>query len=414
MQRYLLTSLRSFERSTRHSKIIALLSSAILCCSGCANVTTISRNTPLPKGTAIHLDAQQRLVYSNNDGVVCAEPSPDAIQSVAASLGASAAVPEKAAASVATALQQSTGGIGLRTQSITLLRDALYRICEGSHNKTLQHNDVVQLLQRSQDLTLGALAIEQLTGTVVARQVILNSGANASASANISNTKAQLDSAKLDVAAKNQAAADAQQKLDDDGKSLKAAQDKQAADKKKLADDQALSDDKKTDAIKQEIQDLTKAADPDDQAVKTLSATVATDTDAKKSADDDYANAKKATVAIQNNFQAAVSAANAAATGQGSFSTGDGPGSVINKDTAHEISTGVTHIVDEVMNKGHLTDTCMNILVQPQDKSIKDINQVYDLCAQVIKVDLQLYIDGQKTGTPPKAPLVKHPEVVPQ
>jgi hypothetical protein len=387
-----------------------LLSTCIaISCSGCANVTTISRSTNLPKGVAIHLDAQQRLVYSNTDGILCAEPSPDAIQSVAASLGAGAAVPEKAAASVAAALQQSTAGIGLRTQSITLLRDTLYRICEGAYNKTLLRNDAVQLLQRSQDLTLGALAIEQLTGAVVARQVILNSGANANASANIANTKAQLDSAKLDETVKKQAVDDAQKKVDGDNVALKAAQDKQ----KKLADDEALADDKKTGAIQQEIEELKKGKDANDKAIKDLPATILADADAKKSADDDYANAKKALAAIENNFQAAVSSANAVASGQGLFSIGNDGGSVINKDTAHEISTGVTHIVDAVLNKGHLTDTCMNLIVQQPNKASGEMKQVYDLCAEVIKVDLQLYAAAQKSGAP-YAPAVRHPEALPQ
>src|SRR5437879_539384 len=140
-------------------KARALLLSAILpICAACANFETLSRSTHLPHhGRAIHLDAPQRLVYSDKRGHICAEPSPDALQAYASSLGAGISVPSYGAASFAQALQASSGSIGLRTQSITLMRDALYRICEASHNGSLADGDVVQLLERSQDLTLGVL-----------------------------------------------------------------------------------------------------------------------------------------------------------------------------------------------------------------------------------------------------------------
>ncbi len=85
------------------------------------------------------------------------------------------------------------------------MRDHLYRICEQAHNKNLSKLEIVQLMQRSQDLTLGVLAIEQLTGAIVARQPILSAGANADASANTKNTQKELEDAKKDEAAKKAA-----------------------------------------------------------------------------------------------------------------------------------------------------------------------------------------------------------------
>ncbi len=203
-------------------------------CGGCANFETLERSTRLPHhGLAIHLDAPQRLVFSDKDGNLCAEPSPDALQAYAASLGAGISAPSYGAASLAYALEASSASIGLRTQSITLMRDALYRICEASHNGSLVHGDVVQLLERSQDLTLGVLAIEQLTGAVVARQAILTSAANASAAANISNTQASLNNAMANEELKKAAVATAEadaKKLSDQvtqtGKDLQAQKDK--------------------------------------------------------------------------------------------------------------------------------------------------------------------------------------------
>jgi hypothetical protein len=163
---------------------------------GCANISTISRRTELPDaGIAIHLDPTQRLVFAKKD-MICAEPSPDALQSYAASISLGLSAPSQGAISLADALQTNAGSIGLRTQSITLMRDELYRICEEAYNGKLSSLAVLQMMQRSQDLTLGVLAIEQLTGAVVARQVLLTGETNASASANIANTQVQLDRAQ--------------------------------------------------------------------------------------------------------------------------------------------------------------------------------------------------------------------------
>lgn len=172
-------------------------------CSGCANLMTIERRTELPNsGKAIHLDAPQRLVFANKDGHVCAEPSPDALQAYASSFGMSVSKPDVGAATLANAFSGSSAGIGLRTQAITLMRDSLYRNCEAELNGALNNPAAVQLLQRSQDLSLGVLAIEQLTGAVVASQPVLNMGATAEASANINNMQKTLDQAKQDQTAK--------------------------------------------------------------------------------------------------------------------------------------------------------------------------------------------------------------------
>lgn len=193
----------------------AVLVTAALTAAGCANLNTINRNTALPaEGTAIHLDAHQRVVYSDKNGWVCAEPSPDAMQGYASSLGLGVSAPSKEAVSVAQALSASAGSIGLRTQSITLMRDAMYRICELYFNGAINREAALQLLQRSQDLSLGILAIEQLTGAVVAQQVLINTSSAATAAAAINDTQRELDRAKADEAAKKTAADSAQTSLE--------------------------------------------------------------------------------------------------------------------------------------------------------------------------------------------------------
>ena len=186
-----------------------ILASAIAL-TGCANLMSIQQTTYTPAfpkkttketkieggstiektvessgkyGKAIHLDAKQRLVLVNSLGQYCAEPSPDALVAYAASLGIGVTDPNKMGGSVGQALQSSAASIGLRTQSITLMRDALYRICEAHLNGSIDEAQATLMLRRSQDLTAVIVAVEQLTGAIAANQVILNqaSGANASA-----------------------------------------------------------------------------------------------------------------------------------------------------------------------------------------------------------------------------------------
>lgn len=164
-----------------------LLAIASLLLAACANLQTVDRSTTLPgegtkHGKAVHLDAQQRLLVVRNKSA-CAEPSPDALAAYAASLGFGISAQTQGAASLANAVESSAGSIGLRTQSITLMRDALYRVCEMYANGGLSDIDVATFLTRSQDLTVAVLAIEQLTGAVVGPAVKISSNASGSGSA---------------------------------------------------------------------------------------------------------------------------------------------------------------------------------------------------------------------------------------
>jgi hypothetical protein len=70
-------------------------------------------------------------------------------------------------------LSESAASIGLRTQSIQLMRDAMYRICEGYLSGALTDGSFETLHRRLQSSMVAILAIEQLTGAVKASQVVL-------------------------------------------------------------------------------------------------------------------------------------------------------------------------------------------------------------------------------------------------
>ena len=200
--------------------------------AGCANFKTIDRRTLLSHGdaVAIHLDAQQRLVLATANGY-CAEPSPDAFSAYVASLGLGASSSDQDATSLALGLQSSSGSIGLRTQSITLMRDALYRMCEAANNGHLNNLEVAAFLRRSQDLTAVVLAIEQLTGAVTASQVILTPASSANASANLVSNQQVLDQAEQNVQTQQEAVTAAETKVTemkkkrDDSAAAKAGKD---------------------------------------------------------------------------------------------------------------------------------------------------------------------------------------------
>lgn len=181
--------------------------------TGCANLLTIDRQTTLPTGTdpdsggvAIHLDAKQRVAISKKFGAFCAEPSPDALSIAASSLGAGAAATGVGSGAAASSFSEGAASIGLRTQSITLMRDALYRVCELYYGRAFNGTIAAQMHRGYQDVLVALLAIEQLTGPAIARQAALTGDAASSGLATVGPNDPQLVRAR-------QEAADAQTEL---------------------------------------------------------------------------------------------------------------------------------------------------------------------------------------------------------
>ncbi len=321
---------------------LTFVAAATLFMGGCANLVTVDRQTKLPfdgnsEGIAIHLDAKQRVAFAKQFGVVCAEPSPDALSTIAASFGAGVSIPSQGAATIANSLTEAGSNIGLRTQSITLMRDTLYRICELYYGRALNGVQVMHLLGRSQDLTAAVLAIEQLTGTVAARQVVLGGSSAASAASSVSHTEALVEAAKENEKQKNE--------------ELEKAKGEQT--KQQQAHDKAKAD---------------FEADPDNEGKKAALSEAATKLDAAKS---DVAvkkavadEAKKTREALEKARSAALTQAAAMSTTQGSFA----PPVIVpdrvqlTEQTVTPIAQAVTHIVDSVVKKDNTTDSCLAMM----------------------------------------------------
>lgn len=403
------TKLRTTKGKKMKTRALIVIAATSFC-MGCANISTIGRTTTLPpfqegfitgtgvpnqgtsgregSGLAIHLDAPQRVILTKS-GFVCAEPSPDALQAYASSQGLSLDVPSEAEIKFANALATSAASTGLRTQSITLMRDHLYRICEAAYNKSITDLDVAQLLRRSQDMTLGILAIEQLTGAVVARQVRIDSSANAQASANLADTKAHLDRART----KEQSAKDSW--------------------------DKAVEKEKKQKTLVRASQEKSDAA-PDDKTLledlKNQKTQLARDSQEVGDAEKRFREAEKVTQVTQANYETADASASAAAQGKTEFYKNATNDNKIESSTINNISLATHNIVYDIITKGHLTDSCISIMnrfamlaSETQDGSAMKVQKaeaakavmkpLHDGCVKVFEANVERYVNQNTSPT---------------
>lgn len=127
------------------------------------------------------LEAEERVVihterpYSDADNarkiqVMCSEPSPDALKTLAGSV----TVEKQEVAALAAAYSEAGANIGLRTHSIQLLRDQLFAICQGYANEGISGPAYQMMLTRNQRNTVALMAIEQLTGVLKGPSVTLS------------------------------------------------------------------------------------------------------------------------------------------------------------------------------------------------------------------------------------------------
>ena len=178
--------------------IFAILAAGLLAGCTLAEWQSIGRKFDPANGDSRLVDAKQRAIISTlrpeygvggqpiDRRVVCAEPSPDALQATAAALSASGAADTGnigAALQAAGGTSEGAASFGLRTQSIQLLRDAYFRLCEGYANGAMDDIAFNILQQRYQNHTVALLAVEQLTGAVIGANAAVGAQANSQGSA---------------------------------------------------------------------------------------------------------------------------------------------------------------------------------------------------------------------------------------
>lgn len=190
------------------------LATTLVATSGCAQWTHFYKREGTAEYTTTSMDMKQRLVVSSEreyvgevvtgaDGhltkkvmkrtVVCAEPSPDALSAIAAQLsGGIDAAKAPVEARLAVALQESASFVGMRTPTIQLLRDSMYRLCEGFLAGALTEGEYAMHMRRYQRDMVALSAIEQLTGTLRAPTVVLKTGGVAETGESLSRIEKQL------------------------------------------------------------------------------------------------------------------------------------------------------------------------------------------------------------------------------
>ncbi|WP_153018989.1 hypothetical protein [Lysobacter capsici] len=178
--------------------------------SACANFHTAYRlkNLNDNKSQVVTVDAKQRSVLTSItpversitvDGVAkrvayaqrrfCSEPSPDVFSVIAQALSAGGTFGKKAdpaaiEAAFNGALATSEQGSTIpRTQTVNMLRDLMFRTCERYLSGGYDQMELSIQAIRDQRLMVSILAIEQLTGAVTPRPVILSATASGGAGA---------------------------------------------------------------------------------------------------------------------------------------------------------------------------------------------------------------------------------------
>ena len=177
--------------------------------TSCASLNTAYREFNVGDGSGALIDIKQRAIVvseiDEGDGysrrIVCAEPSPDALSAYAAQFAAEGGSGEIGVA-IAAASQEGAAFVGLRTQSIQLLRDAFYRACEGYMSGALSAPQFDILTRRYQRYMVALLGIEQLTGAVRAPTVTLAPEGQAEASQSLAAMRAQIQSIDSQIASK--------------------------------------------------------------------------------------------------------------------------------------------------------------------------------------------------------------------
>lgn len=126
----------------------------------------------------LSVDARQRLVIQgaklDDSGVertvICTEPSPDAISAQAANLAASAnaTLPNnvQGGAQLAAGYSEAVASIAMRTQSIQVLRDGYFRLCEAYLNGAIDKDQYRRVMFFIDEFIATVVAIEALGGTV--------------------------------------------------------------------------------------------------------------------------------------------------------------------------------------------------------------------------------------------------------
>lgn len=354
----------------------SILLFAALGVGGCANDLSVYRSIAT-YGRSVSLDAKQRVVLSAapaasapqrkssaedfERAIICAEPSPDALSSYGASVaGTLFSGSSDAQAQLAAAIAEQAASIGLRTQSIQLMRDAMYRACEGYLGGGISKEQFYLLQRRFQNLTLGLLAIEQLTGAVKAEQAVLATSSGAS-----TGQDTQVETTALVKAEERLLAA--QDELESASAKLKKDQEALAAVAAEFDEAKKKQGSPPKDATEEQKSALKAAADSAEEKKKAAQETVDQQKLVVASKKRSLSAADGAVAVAKQNLQDARGRARALASGAAAL----GPTADARKQITKEVAAAVESIIAKVFDESGKGEFCNGLLEDFSDKPTK-------------------------------------------
>jgi hypothetical protein len=153
--------------------------------AGCAD-STIHTQSNIGGVDTLALDAKQRMVFvghrqaGHGERVTCTEPMPDALVARAAVLSASGnatlANGNSGGGNVAGGSAESAASIGFRNESVQMLRDGYYRLCEAYMNGALTKFQYQHMIMNADTFMAVISALQTLGNDPVAQNLALQAG----------------------------------------------------------------------------------------------------------------------------------------------------------------------------------------------------------------------------------------------
>jgi len=334
-----------------------LLLTLALC--ACADINRMTHPTPPPAEKPAPAATAQPAPQATNPRAVpdtalrslCADPTTEAFAAFTASLGSGAPGSDKAAPSVSPAVREAIVMAALRAQWSSLMHDQLYRICEAYYNKAIAGPQVMQLILRSQDLTLATVAVEHLTGAIALGTHAAAVGpAGGPPSSGLTQLRGLLDAARKNEQAKNAA--------------LEA--DKQDLAKKKASLEQSQTALTDAESSRDSKADKKQLAEATAQAERELAAAAQN----VKTGQDLAAEATKTRQAIEKGLETAQLEEKAAP-----IAAAPAPPAQparLDEGSVAQVATAVKEMVLALVNKSYLADGCFALLTADRPGPLKD------------------------------------------
>jgi hypothetical protein len=335
---------------------LAVLSFTLGLCA-CADINRMTQPSPPPAqkpATAAQptqAATNPRPVPENALAHLCADPTTEAFAAFTASLGSGAPGSDKAP-SVSPAVREAIVMAALRAQWSSLMHDQLYRICEAYYNKAIAGPQVMQLLLRSQDVTLATVAVEHLTGAIA---LSAHASALGPAGGAPSSGTVQLRGL-LDVARKNEDAKNAAVEADKQDLVKKKA----ILQEKQTAQSNAASRDSKEEKL--QLAEATAQAERD----------VAAAAQAVKSAQDLANEAAQTRQAIEKGLETALLEDKARPSAAAAAPAPPVPPVQLGEGSVAEVAAAVKEMVLAIVNRSYLADGCFALLTADRPGPLKD------------------------------------------